>query len=180
MESSFIGQWTGTSESGTFVLVNMAHEGNKVSGRVSIYEAVEIGKEIIPYWTWSYFEGSVEEDAVKGNVRPPSIHHRFGDWMTDQELDAFKEESGTEFPTETTFTCAKSGNCSLEVKWRSVYPSGEVREDIVQLSRERLGGSKITHEAMSWNKFKEYALEQKDGLIYRGATKALAPSNLIS
>lgn len=171
MESNFIGQWTGTSESGTFVLVNMAHEQDIVSGRVSTYEAVEINKEVIPYWTWSYFEGHQNGEVVEGNVSSPSIHHRYGDLMTDQELDTFKAESETDFPSKTTFTCTKSGNYNLEVKWRSIYPSGEIFEDIAQLSRERLGGSKIAHEPMSWNRFKEYALEQKDGLIYRGQSR---------
>ena len=172
MDKSFIGQWQGTSEAGSFVLLNVTQENGKLSGRVSIYEGINIDGKPIPYWTWSYFEASlINEEKIEGEGSSPSIHKQYGDPLTDDELTEFKIKSGVEFPLSTKFTGIRNGQYELEVQWSSAYPSGTTRQDKVILKKERLGGSTISHEEMSWNHFKEYALEQRDGLIYRGQSR---------
>lgn len=172
MTTNFIGQWQGDSESGSFLLVNLAQEGGKITGRVSLYESVVINGERIPYWTWSFIDGAVIGDGtIEGVVTPPSIHTRHGEPLSEENLEALKKQGGTEFPSKTTFKGTMSGNYALEIEWKSTYPSGQERKDKGKLEKKRLGSSKIKHEEMDWSRFKEFALEQKNGLIYRGQAR---------
>jgi len=81
------------------------------------------------------------------------------------------KDADLEFPVATKFNGVRLGQYELEIEWTSEYPSAPIRKDKVLLKKERLGGSKVNHEEMSWNRFKEYALEQRDGLIYRGQAR---------
>ena len=172
MSQSYIGQWKGKSENGSFVLVNIAQDNDTLTGRVSIYEVAQVDDKSISFWTWSYFDSQlVNENRIEGKVYPPSIHSKFGERLTDAELNELKQKTGLAFPVSTKFIGVRQGEYSLEVEWSSVYPDGSTRQDKGLLKKERLGSSKVTHEEMKWNHFKEYALEQKDGLIYRGQAR---------
>jgi len=54
MSQKYIGQWKGTSESGSFVLVNINQNDEVLTGRVSIHEGVNVENTPISFWTWSY------------------------------------------------------------------------------------------------------------------------------
>lgn len=172
MNNPFIGQWKGDSEAGSFVLVNIAQGDDALAGRVAIYEGIQIEGKIIQYWTWSYFTSkSFDENTIEGEVYPPSVHKQYGELLTDEELNQLKQKTGLLFPISTQFSGKKKGEHELEIEWKSVYSGGTTRQDKVLLKKERIGGSRVTHEEMSWGRFKEYALEQKDGLIYRGQAR---------
>lgn len=172
MSSSYIGQWKGDSQAGSVVLVNIAQNDETLSGRISVYEAVQVNGDTIPYWTWSYFiTDSFSDTHISGKVHPPSIHKQYGELLTDDELSLLMKKSGLQFPVDTEFKGERKGEYELEVEWKSIYPDGSTREDKVVLKKERIGGSKVAHEEMNWSRFKEYALEQKDGLIYRGQAR---------
>lgn len=172
MFNSYIGQWRGDSDMGSFVLVNIGGNDSLLKGRVSVHETRNIGGEPLSFWAWSYFETStVEEEKISGNIYPPSIHKKYGEQLTHEELKDLETSIGLEFPVSTKFTGTLNGLYELLVEWESAYPSGEIRKDKVILKKEKLGSSKINHEEMSWNKFKEYALEQDDGLIFRGQAR---------
>lgn len=172
MNPSYIGQWKGDSQAGSVVLVNIAQNDEVLSGRISVYEAVQVDGNPITYWTWSFFTSdSFNDTHINGKVNRPSIHKQYGELLTDDELNLLMQKSGLQFPVETKFTGERKGEYELEVEWKSIYPDGSTREDKVLLRKERIGGSKIAHEEMNWSRFKEYALEQKDGLIYRGQAR---------
>ncbi len=172
MSQAYIGQWKGTSESGSFVLVNINQNDEVLTGRVSIHEGVTVEKTPVSFWTWSYFESHlIDDNHIKGKVSFPSIHKQYGELLTDEELKKLMKDADLEFPVSTKFNGVRLGQYELEIEWTSEYPSAPIRKDKVLLKKERLGGSIINHEEMSWNRFKEYALEQKDGLIYRGQAR---------
>lgn len=172
MNSSYVGQWKGTSLAGSFVLVNFTQNEEAISGRVSVYEATQIDGIEVPYWTWSYFKSdSFSDSHIKGQVYPPTIHKQYGELFSDEELNHIKRKAGLQLPASTQFSGERKGEDELEIEWISKYSEGKIRQDKVLLTKERIGDSKVPHEEMSWSRFKEYALDQKDGLIYRGQAR---------
>ena len=172
MGKSYLGQWSGISDAGSHVLINIGQTGNKLAGRISVFESANIDGKDESFWSWSFFEGHLkDDDNVVGEAYSPSIHRRYGEDIAGQELIEFKAKSGLEFPSETLFSGVRKGEYELEVEWRSIYPTAGSKQDKVTLKKERLGSSKVKLEEMSWNRFKEYALEQTDGLIYRGQAR---------
>ena len=170
--NKFIGQWIGTSMSGSFTLVNIAQNDVNIFGRVSLFETVNLDGEPFSYWTWSYLEGTLDnKNILSGRIHPPSIHNLHGEALSNEDLAYLKDKSGLEFPTNTTFNAIKLNDFNLEVEWNSTYVSEVARHDKIILSKEDSNDSKIIHEQMSWNRFKEFASSQKDGLIYRGQAR---------
>jgi len=164
-----VGQWRGTSDSGSICVVNIDQEGITLSGRVSVFETVFIEGEPFSFWNWSYLYGEIKNNrSIFGQVNSPSIHKKYGDLLTDQEINSLKQKINLEFPKSTTFTATREGKHKLKVKWKSTYPTLPAREDTVSLEKERSTVSKIAHKEMTWNDFREFALNQPDGLIYRG------------
>lgn len=169
MISPLIGQWRGTSKSGSVCVVNIDQDRRAITGRVSVYEIVLIESEPLPLWSWSYFNGEVNDDgSISGDVKPPSVHKRYGELLTDQEIDYLKDKIKFEFPNTTTFQGSREGRHKLQINWKSEYPSIPDRIDTVNLKREYLTTSKIIYTEMGWNDFREFALTQPEGLIYRG------------
>jgi hypothetical protein len=169
MTSPLIGQWRGTSKSGSVCIVNIDQDGLSISGRVSVFESVPIEGRPFPIWSWSYLLGEVNSDgSISGHVKAPSIHKQYGEFLTDEEINYLKDKIKFEFPNSTTFVGARDGKNKLIVNWESKYPSVPDRLDTVHLKREQLIASKIIHKEMDWNEFREFALMQPEGLIYRG------------
>jgi len=169
---NYTGQWTGSSESGLFVLVNIGQQGSKLTGRVSIYESTELTDSGIPHWTWSFLQGEViNQNTIEGSAGSPTVHNRLGGLLSDRDLETLKEQGNIEFPDETKFKGSRNGSYKLEIEWSSLYPSGQTRKEKIALKKKRLGGSKVIHEEMDWPRFKQFALEQKDGLTYRGQAR---------
>ena len=170
--NKFIGQWTGTSQSGSYALVNLTQNGNNIFGRVSLYEVITVDNEPIYYWIWSYLEGTLDnKNILSGRIHPPSIHNLHGEALNNEYLAYLKDKSGLEFPTNTNFDAIMIDDTNISLVWNSNYISGLTRDDKIMLSKANSNDSKIIHEQMTWNRFKEFASSEKDGLIYRGQAR---------
>jgi len=172
MKRFLVGQWKGTSELGSYCNVSIEQEGCKLNGRTTMYATFTVEGKPFPIINFSTFNGDIKnKGTISGNVDLPSIHYRNGDYLTDQDIIYLKEKIGFEFPTSTTFTAVREDKNKLNVKWKSIYPSLPPREDTVLLERVISAESKIPHEEMPWNKFREFALSQSNDLIYRGQSQ---------
>lgn len=169
---NYRGQWIGTSDGGSYCIVNVNDHGPTIDGRVSIYESAPLGDNSIFIWTLSYFAGTKNDDGkVFGKSNPPTTYWKTGEVQTAQERKEFEERTGILFPVEASFVADKEGLYKLVVNWASKYPGGETKNDRVVLEKHRLGGSTIFHQTMRWDEFKSFASSQKDGLIYRGQAR---------
>src|SRR5690606_7426647 len=143
-EKNYRGQWIGTSDSGSYCIVNINDHGLSIDGRVSIFESTLLGGAHMPIWTMAYFQGSKnEEGKVFGTVNPPLTYWQSGQLQTDSERKEFQDNAGIAFPIETSFQADKNGLYQMEVFWASKYPSGERLNDRVVLEKKRLGSSKV-------------------------------------
>ncbi|MCF2909212.1 FRG domain-containing protein [Pseudoalteromonas sp. DL2-H2.2] len=171
MTEKFTGQWFGTSSAGPAVLVNLAQEGFALTGRVSLFEEADIAGQNVTVCLWYYFEGKVQDDGfIEGTANLISIHDKLGSLLTKENLEAI-QEAGFEFPNETTFRGKKSGDYEFSAEWASSYPTKETTKGQIILERKPPSDSNVTHEEMSWNTFKEHALEQKEGTVFRGQAR---------
>lgn len=169
MNKSFRGQWKGETSTGSFVLVNMDLNGNSISGRISNLDSIEIDGKQISFWSWSYFEGkTINSKRIKGELSKPSIHHQYGEYFTDEELIELNKKTGLEFPHTTGFSGVLKNDNELDIESLSIYPTAPNRRDKFELKKKKLSRSIIKHKDMDWSEFKDYALKQEDGLIYRG------------
>ena len=173
MDNNLTGQWKGTSDGNSYVILNITQNQGGITGRVSLFETVQAGEEKQSYWTWSILEGSfVGAKSIEGEAYKPIIYNINGNPLTEDELATLQQKSGGKFPNKTTFKGEQIDNDELVINWRSTYSSGEIRNDKVTIIREPpRGNSKVKHEEMSWGLYKEYALNQNDGVIYRGQAK---------
>lgn len=168
---SFLGQWTGQSDGGTYIFVNINQSENKISGRYSAFEFILLNDENLPVWSWSTFQGQINpNNTISGEASPPTIHHHpSGAMLSDDELTAIKKTGGVSYPNATHFNGAILDG-KLEITWKSHYDNS-TREDTVILKKETRGSSKIKSTSLSWSQFKEFTLKQNDGLIYRGQAR---------
>ena len=168
MSSSYLGQWSGNSDNGSIVLVNIDQQNGNLTGRVSILQSMHHAGGTLELWSWSYFEAKlITDETIEGTVGVPSLHKRYGDLLSESELSELKTTYGIETPTNTKFTGERLKISELEIHWESDYPSGLKLNDKVVLKKEKHGSSKLVHEEMNWDKFKDFALNQKSGLIGR-------------
>lgn len=171
-DKNYRGQWIGTSDSGSYCVVNINDHGPSIDGRVSLFESAPLGNATVPIWTMAYFSGAKnEEGKVFGTVNPPLTYRQNGQLQTDAERKEFQERAGISFPVETSFQADKNGLYQIEVFWASKYPTGETRKDRVVLEKKRLGGSKVFHQLMSWDEFKSFCSNNHNGHIYRGQAR---------
>jgi hypothetical protein len=170
--SSFLGQWTGQSNTGTYIFVNINQSGKIISGRYSAFESITHNDESYSFWSWSTFQGQINSDSkIEGEAGHPTIHHHpSGAMLTDEELANLKKIGDISFPNTTNFNGIIVDG-TLEINWKSIYNNSSTKEDKVLLKKETRGSSKIKATPLSWSEFKEFALKQNDGLIYRGQAR---------
>lgn len=155
------------------MLINIEQNDDCITGRISLYETAEINGDHIPYWTWSFLKGkTTDSTSFEGDIGLPSIHTHNGDELTVEQLDEFKQVSGIAFPHKTTVKANQIDSHMIEVEWESFYDSDITREDSVTLVKEKAIDSRVDHEKMSWGEFKDFALNQGEGIIYRGQERA--------
>lgn len=73
-----------------------------------------------------------------------------------------------EVPTQTSFLAEQVDEHTFDVVWDSTFPSGATHSDRVKLTKCKNTSSRINHEDMTWDEFREFALAQDDRTIYRG------------
>jgi hypothetical protein len=170
MYRKYLGQWRGTSELGTYCIANIAWRRSRLQGTVGVYEAIEIEGKLEPYWATSYFEATETSNGkLEGRLWHSAIYDQNGVPLTPQQLEFIKDKvPDFEMPAETSFTGALTEENKLEIDWDSKFTSGAERREHVDLLRSAHTGSTIKSKPMSWNDFREFALEQDDGWIYRG------------
>jgi len=172
MKTKFKGQWTGTSQQGSFCVVNINDKHDGVDGRVCIYETVDLDSSPYSFWTMAYFTGAVSDsDNIAGTVNSPSTFWREGHLHTEEERKTLEDKTGMLFPTVTNFTASRDGEYKLNAEWLSEYEGGIKQGDNVVLEKKRLGGSVIPHNLMTWDEFKQFASTQEPGSIYRGQAR---------
>ncbi len=169
MNTDFRGQWTGDTDFGTFVIANIDVQDNIISGRVSEFETATIDGKPVSFWLWSTFAGKITKKVhVKGEIFIQSIHHRYGELLTNDEIATLKNKTGIEFPDKVTFSGTLKNEKELKIEAISIYPTVPKRTEVFKLKKSIQTKSIAPHEPMRWEQFKDYALSQRDGLIYRG------------
>ena len=169
MNTDFRGQWTGETNFGTFVIANIDVQNNNISGRVSEFETATIDGKPVSFWLWSTFSGKITKKVqVKGEIFIQSIHHRYGELLTNDEIATLKNKTGIEFPDKVTFSGTLKNEKELKIEAISIYPTAPRRTEIFKLKKSIQTKSIAPHEPMRWEQFKDYALSQREGLIYRG------------
>lgn len=172
MIDSYVGQWRGDSDSGVHILVNIEQDGTTIFGKVSTFQTLMIDDADFQFWNWSDFRGTVSAGGViQGELKLRTVHHKYGELLTDQEINTLKQKTGIEFPVATKFKGTRNGEYEVVVEAISHYPTVEQEQEKYTLKRERLGGSLVHHEKMSWKEFKNYILQQEDGVVYRGQAR---------
>lgn len=167
--NKFIGQWIGVLASNSLLIVNIGQNDKNIIGRVSVNETAIIDGKEESYWTWSLFEGVINENnTIEGIVYKPSVHNKYGEIFTDDYWAILSEKGNIKVPIQTYFKGSKISDCDLEIEWNSTYSAELQHRDKVMLKKECSRVTKILPEKMNWQRFKEFALEQKDGFIYRG------------
>lgn len=169
MNNLYRGQWVGTTSSDSYVIVNIEVTDDKISGRISEFETVALGDKFFSFWLWSTFKGKIiDNEHIQGETSAPSIHHQYGDLLTEKELEELKATTGVEFNEKIPFTGELLNKGEIKIITDSIFPREGRREEIFKLKKKIKTISTIPHEPMTWNKFKEFALSQGEGLIYRG------------
>jgi len=154
---------------GSFCVVNIDDKKDPISGRVSVLEKSNLDDKPFYFWMWSLFTGVINnENEIAGNIDPPTVYSLSGELLSEEELSALQKQPDIEFPVTISYKGLKHGQYNLDVEWNSLYPSGSNRVDRVALEKKRPGKSSIPHQDMSWNEFKDFALAQEKGFIYRG------------
>jgi hypothetical protein len=173
MNDIFRGQWTGSTDFGSEVIANIDINDGVITGRVSEFETAEIDGSPVSFWLWSRFTGSVtKKGKIKGVLHNQSLHHRYGEFLTREEIAALLEKTGIELPVEITFTGELNKNNELKIISISKYPTADARKETFKLKKKSKTKSTAPHLPMRWEEFKEYALSQSSGLIYRGQANA--------
>jgi hypothetical protein len=88
MNRLFRGQWLGKSNTGSRVIANISVDGDKILGRVSELETIEINGVDQSFWLWSIFEGKLNNSgSIHGAIHIQSIHHVNGNELNQQEAE---------------------------------------------------------------------------------------------
>ena len=136
---------------------------------MSEFETATIDGKPVSFWLWSTFSGKITKKVqVKGEIFIQSIHHRYGELLTNDEIATLKNKTGIEFPDKVTFSGTLKNEKELKIEAISIYPTAPRRTEIFKLKKSIQTKSIAPHEPMRWEQFKDYALSQREGLIYRG------------
>jgi len=77
-----------------------------------------------------------------------------------------------EYPEKVTISGSINSDSNLTISTRYFYPSHHKKEEVFKLSKTAKTSSTAPHQHMGWEEFKSFALNQEDGLIYRGQAKS--------
>lgn len=168
MSISIKGQWTGRTHSGSYVIANINVSDEIISGKASEYETNKVDNESVSHWVYSSFSGKISGNKFSGEIKVDSVHHSDGVPLTNEELNNFIRKAGIEYPIKVVLDGKIISEDELVLKSTSTFPTISTREESVTLRKPNKKYSSIPEIHMSWDKFKEFALDQKDGLIYRG------------
>ena len=116
MNIKYRGQWIGSTKSGSYVIVNMDEDKGLISGRVSEFETVTVDGAPFSFWLWSTFKGkATKKNNISGKLFIQSIHHKYGELLTDDVVTELKAKTGIEFSTSITFTGTLKNDSELQI-----------------------------------------------------------------
>jgi hypothetical protein len=164
------GQWKGSTPRGSYVIANMNSENERLSGNVAIYESFQLKDAQVSLWFWSSIKGTVDEEGIIiGELFGTTVHHGAdGELLNEQECNFLFNEQKFEIPTKSEFSGSMTSSHRIRITSRSSYNSYPERKEIFVLQKEKNCESKIPATELSWNDFKSYALNQAEGVIFRG------------
>lgn len=173
MAKLFKGQWTGSTNSGSFVVINIHEKENNISGRVSELENIKLDDREYSFWVWSIFSGKIQKNNnIEGNLFIQSIHDIAGRELSKDEIEILLSKTNVEYPNSVSFSGKLITETNLHIRSTSLFPTNPKRIEDFKLNKTGKTSSTSPHEHMSWNEFKTFALSQKDGLVYRGQAKS--------
>jgi hypothetical protein len=173
MNQLFRGQWLGKSNTGTRVIANINVEEDKILGRVSELETVDVKNVVHSFWLWSIFEGELtSSEDVHGTIHIQSIHHINGNELNKEEVKELLKITDTELPKSSTFTGKLTSDKEFQIKTNFKYQSKPERNEDLKLFKTAKKSSTAPHTHMTWEEFKIFASSQNDDFIYRGQAKS--------
>jgi len=169
MDLNYRGQWIGSTTSGSCVIANMDENNDVISGRVSEFETVTIDGKLFSFWLWFIINGKItQKNHISGKLFNQTIHHQYGELLSKEEITELKDKTGIEFPNSVTFTGTLKRERELTIESVSTYPTVPVRKEVFKVKKKNQIKSTAPHTGMCWSAFKDFALDQKEELIYRG------------
>jgi len=167
------GQWQGSTEDGQTVFINVEARDGEIEGRVSTFVNVSIeGEQPVFVWIRHSLQALRTENGFNGTATYSSTHERFGDELTDKQIKELIDRALDFEPVPMiNFDATLTDKNTLAVKYQSVLRSGDVQEGLVVLTRPSFTSSKISATLMSWVDFKKFALDQKNGVVFRGQAR---------
>jgi len=173
MSDKLRGQWTGGNKVDSSAVVNLNQNGNSLIGRISVLETSEVNNIEYSIWFWSRFIGTINDDSkIEGNIHIESVHNRNGIQLTKKELLELEEKTKLEFPSKISVVGRIVSDTELEISPKYDYPTIPSRIETFNLEKTAKKSSSAPFEHMSWRDFKAFALEQDEGLIFRGQAKS--------
>ncbi len=173
MNQLFRGQWLGKSDSGSRVIANINVDGNKILGRVSELETIEVNNIEHSFWLWSIFEGQLTSSSkVQGEIRIQSIHHIDGNELNREETAKLLEITDTELPEKSTFIGELINDKEFRINTNFKYQSHVERNESLKLIKTAKKSSTAPSKHMTWEEFKNFASSQNDDFLYRGQSKS--------
>ena len=168
MYSSLTGQWQGDSNIHRFLSINIEQNGLNISGRVSVYD-IFVGKKTAGVWLLSTFSGEIDSNGgFKGWLEGTSVHDVFGKEFSDNECENLLEKTETVLSKSTSYTVQRIGNDELKICWTSEYDNRDSEEDYAIVKRETRKYSKVKHEELPWDEFKNIINKEDFNVVYRG------------
>jgi hypothetical protein len=173
MNQLFRGQWLGKSDSGSRVIANINVDGDKILGRVSELETIEVNNIEHSFWLWSIFEGQLTSSSkVQGEIRIQSIHHIDGNELNREETAKLLEITDTELPEKSTFLGELINDKEFRINTNFKYQSHVDRNESLKLIKTAKKSSTAPSKHMTWEEFKNFASSQNDDFLYRGQSKS--------
>ncbi len=173
MNQLFRGQWIGKSNTGSRVIANINVDEDKILGRVSELETIEVNNIEHSFWLWSIFEGQLTGSCnVHGVIRIQSIHHIDGRELNREEAAKLLEITDTEFPESSSFIGELINEKEFRIKTNFKYQSHPERNENLKLIKTAKKSSTAPAKHLTWEEFKNFASSQNDDFLYRGQAKS--------
>ncbi|PMK03343.1 FRG domain-containing protein [Vibrio sp. 10N.261.55.A7] len=169
---NFSGDWRlpqNKSDCAYRFVISKTLEPNGLRGTVSLFESIvdDLGREH-SYWLWHKIEARVVNDVLIGKSVATTLHHENGELLSSDMVKDIINTGKIQYPKFFTFE-AKQLEGALDIKWEVTYPNGFKTENSGIFSKSILPSrTTIPIQRKSWEGFKKWAFEQKDGLWFRG------------
>lgn len=171
MLNDYVGQWQGLGNGGDFFLLNLEERNGALEGRLSSIITYPTASGVVRFWRW--WTVRVEDSGKGGKLSGELDNLTYHSFPNGALLDEDNFAHLISLPdykqiTSTTFTGTPASSDYLTLDWVSSFADGT--KEVGSVNFEKLGGSKskAATEEMTWEEFKQYALNECDGSVFRG------------